>query len=45
MLSVAELIATSRTLSDLNDFGEPDVEAPLQVLVDSLNSEANLSES
>ncbi len=42
-LDADELIASARSATGLEHFGEPDVRAPLTVLVDSLNREANLT--
>jgi len=38
-----DMIAAARLATGLQEFGAPDVRAPLQVLVDSLNKEANLT--
>lgn len=39
-LDAEDLIATARRETGLHDFGEPDIEGPLHILVDSLNAEA-----
>ena len=41
---VAELIATARQATDLDEFGEPSLHPALDMLVDSIHDEARLTD-